>query len=66
MTTIINTPRSEDSGSNGALLLLALVVLIAGTLFYVYGLPAMRENTESPGITIPDTIQVDVNANEAN
>jgi hypothetical protein len=72
MTTIINSPPTQapapaEGGSGFAGILIGVVlVVIIGFLFFVYGLPAMRNtgnaNTGSggPTINVPDKVQVEI------
>ena len=52
MTTVINTPgNSDDSGSNLIAVLILIVVIVgAGALFFMYGLP-MIQNSQKPSTT---------------
>jgi len=63
MTTIINTPQPAGDSSGGMGMIIGLVVLVVfGFLFFVYGLPAIRQmKLGSPQINIPSTIDVNVN-----
>ena len=49
MTTIINTPGSNNNGDDSGLGIIAgiLIAIIAIVLFFIYGLPAIRGN-EAP------------------
>lgn len=71
MTTIVNTPATqENTGSSTALLGLVLLLVFAFLLFF-YGLPALRGatqqvptnvNVEAPqGVDVPDQIDVNIN-----
>ncbi len=43
MSTIINTPGSQTSDSGGmGMIIGVLLVLVVGVLFYLYALPALR------------------------
>lgn len=43
MTTIINTPPSADNATSGLSIVLGVIVALAlVVLFFVYGLPALR------------------------
>lgn len=66
MTTVINTPQPASDQSNGMGMIIGLVVLVVfGFLFYVYGLPAIRQmKVGSPQVNIPSTIDVNVNQAE--
>lgn len=60
MATIVNTPAA-DSGSNmGMIVGLLLLAVIVG-LFFIYGIPALRQTTSQPSINVPDKINVNVN-----
>lgn len=64
MPTIINNPPDSGGGNSGGVgLVVGVVVVIAIIgLFFIYGLPAMRQNNSSgTTINVPDKIQVDVN-----
>ena len=66
MTTIINTPQPKEDSGGGMGTIIGLVVLVLfGFLFFVYGLPALRQiklcGTE---INVPDKIDVTVNQPE--
>jgi len=60
MTTIVNTPASNESGGMGMIIGLVIVVVL-GFLFFVYGLPMIR-NTQvgTPQINVPSQIDVNV------
>lgn len=66
MATIINTPQPTNDSSGGMGMIIGLVVLVAfGFLFFIYGLPAMRQmRLGSPQINIPSEIDVNVNQTE--
>lgn len=52
MTTIVNTPSSGESSDSGLGLILGAVMAIALiTLFFIYGLPALRQNNNQSGST---------------
>lgn len=59
MTTIINTPGTNDNGSSGLIAGIIIAVVIIA-LFFLYGLPAIRQNSapapKDPGINIDVTI----------
>jgi len=63
MPTVINNPgTTEDTGSNLVLAIVLIVVVIAGVaLFFVYGLPMLRNNSnQTPSstninVTVPAT-----------
>ena len=66
MTTIINTPQPANDQSSGMGVIVGFVVLIVlGLLFFVYGLPAIRQmSVGTPQINVPD--KIDVNVNQTN
>lgn len=47
MTTVVNTPPSNNQGGNG--------------LFFVYGLPMLRQSTQAPQINVPYKVDINVN-----
>lgn len=60
MATIVNTPAQSDSGSGmGFVFGIILLVVFFAALFY-YGLPMMRQSSQSPTIQVPDQIDVNV------
>jgi len=66
MATIINNPGNDSSGGgSGGLIVAVIAIIIVLALFFMYGLPAMRNNgkTNSGGTTVevPDKIDVNVN-----
>lgn len=63
MTTVINTPQPANDSNSGMGMIIGLVVLIVfGFLFFVYGLPALRNmRLGNPQINIPSKIDVNVN-----
>jgi hypothetical protein len=65
MATIVNTtPPAADNGGSGAGILVATVLVLGALLlFFVYGLPMMRQNAtpQAPQISVPDKIDVNVN-----
>ena len=61
MTTIVNTPPSNDTGSGMGMLIGLVVVIVLGFLFFVYGLPAIRNmRVGTPQINVPSQIDVNV------
>ena len=62
MTTIVNTPRSDNTDSSlgvifGVLLAIGLIIL-----FFVYALPALRgERRTDININLPDSISITPN-----
>lgn len=49
MTTVINNPgNGEGSDSSASVLVVFIVLLIAIVLFFIYGLPAIRDDRNTP------------------
>ncbi len=48
MTTVINNP-GDSSGSTAGIIIGIVVVVVLGVLFFVYGLPAIRNSGAPPG-----------------
>jgi hypothetical protein len=66
MATIINNPDS-GSGNNGGgagTLIGAIVLILILIIFFVYGLPALRGNSDKGGntINVPDKVDVNVDS----
>ena len=56
MTTVINTPSSGQSSDSGLGLVIGVIVAIAiVALFFIYGLPAIRQSNQPSTniITVP-------------
>ena len=51
MTTIINTPPAEKSGSPMGWIIGLVILIVLGYLGYVYGLPAIQ-NVQQKGVQI--------------
>ncbi len=61
MTTIVNTPPASKESGGGMGMIIGLIVLIVVVfLFFVYGLPAIRQ-MGTPQINIPSKIDVNIN-----
>lgn len=62
MTTVINTPANGESTGSGFVIGVAFVVIIILGIFFVYGLPALKNNTTPKSIDInlqlPATVPV--------
>lgn len=58
MATIVNNPAPE-SNSNATLIVVILLIVVFGVLFYVYGFPAFN-NVQAPQINVPSKIDVNV------
>lgn len=63
MTTIVNNPPpSNDSGGGMGMIIGLVVLLVLGYIFFVYGLPALRQvQLGSPQINVPSKIDVNIN-----
>ena len=64
MATIINNPPSSDNSGGPMGMIIGLVVLaVLVYLFFIYGLPAVRQMQfgGAPQINIPSKIDVNVN-----
>jgi hypothetical protein len=66
MTTIINTPQPTSDSSGGMGMIIGFVVLVIfGLLFFVYGLPALRNmRLGNPQINVPSSIDVNIKQGE--
>ena len=64
MTTIINTPPAEKSGSPMGWIIALIILVVLGYLGYVYGLPALQ-NAQEKGVQINVPDKIDVNVNQA-
>lgn len=68
MTTIVNNPpQSGDSGGGMGMIIGLVVLVVLGILFFVYGLPAIRQmqlgGTEVK-VEVPSEIDVNVKKTE--
>ncbi|EKD52645.1 MAG: hypothetical protein ACD_61C00282G0007 [uncultured bacterium] len=64
-TTIINNPSTGDSGGGIGMIVGLVILLVIGYLFWVYGLPAIRNmQVGTPQINIPSQIDVNINQTE--
>ena len=59
MATIVNNPGTTDSGNGMGMIVGVIVVLFIAFLFFVYGLPMMRQ-ASAPQINVPGKIDVNV------
>lgn len=60
-TTIVNPTPSNNSDNNGmGFLFGAIVLIVLAVLFFMYGLPALRQSSV-PQISIPEKIDVNIN-----
>ena len=65
MTTVINTPQPSNDSSGGMGMIIGLVVLVVfGFLFFVYGLPAIRQMGSGTQLNIPSEIDVNIKQGE--
>lgn len=60
MTTVINNPGGEGGSGVGIIVGVVLAIAIIA-IFFIYGLPALRNNNGGTNINVPDKIQVDIN-----
>ncbi|MBV9462617.1 MAG: hypothetical protein JO317_00165 [Verrucomicrobiae bacterium] len=60
MATVVNNPGNGDTGSGMGFIVGILVVVILGIVFFVYGLPALKNNTSSAPTTTEHKIDVNV------
>ena len=62
MTTIVNNPPPSNDSNGGIGMIVGLIILIvAGYLFFMYGLPAIKNmQFGTPQINIPSKIDVNV------
>lgn len=62
MTTIVNTPpANSDSGGVVGIIFGVVVLIILGYLFFIYGLPAIRQfQSRGIQINVPSDINVNV------
>lgn len=63
MTTVVNNPSGESSGSGMGFMVGMIVLAVLAVLFFVYGLPALRQSASSGGVQIEVPDQIDVNVN---
>ena len=68
MATIINNPtdagridRAEREGTGLGLLLGVILAILLGIMLLAYALPNLRNNSENPGINVPDRVDVNIN-----
>lgn len=61
MTTIVNNPTPTENNGYTGLIVGIIVIFVAGYIFMVFGLPAIR-NMQVPAaqINIPDKINVNI------
>ena len=65
MTTIVNTPAAapQSNGSDNSFgwVLVLLIILAMGVLFFIYGLPMLRRATTATQVNVPDKVDINVN-----
>lgn len=69
MATIINNPDAgsgSSSGGGAGILIGALVAIVIIALFFIYALPAIRNNKSGTTVNVPDKINVNVNQPQNN
>lgn len=67
MATVINNPGNGESNGGGAGLIIGIVILVVVVaLFFIYGLPAMRNNDSGTTVNVPDQIDVNVDTPSTN
>jgi len=59
MATIVNNPGNGESGNGMGMILGVIVILVIAFLFFVYGLPMLRQSA-APQINVPGKIDVNV------
>lgn len=52
MTTVINTPSNGESTGAGFIVGVVVVIVILLGLVFVYGVPAMRNNTATKAVDV--------------
>lgn len=62
MATIINNPPQTNEGSGMGWLVALILLGLFIFLFFVYGIPMLRQSQIFPQIKVPD--QVDININQ--
>lgn len=63
MATIVNTTPavSRDEGSGMVMVVGLILLFVLLFLFFVYGLPLLRQSTNAPQINVPGKIDVNLN-----
>lgn len=64
MTTIVNTPPAQKESGGGIGMIIGLIILVAVVyVFFIYGLPAIRNAQwgTTPQVNIPSKIDVNIN-----
>ncbi len=65
MTTVVNNPGGATTDNSLGTIFTVLMIALLAILFFVYGLPAIR-NAASPSINVPSSIDVNLPANNGN
>ena len=63
MATVINNPSTGESTGGGFAIGVILVILVALGLFFVYGLPAIRDNGPSRNVDVNVNVPTPTNNN---
>jgi len=61
MATIVNNPAPNNSGSGMGFLLGIIILVIIGAIFFIYGLPYIRQGIGGGGIQV--NVPKDINVN---
>ncbi len=66
MVTVVNNPAPSNDSGNGIGMLVGLIVVLAmGYLFFMYGIPALRQ-MQLGGTQINVPSKIDVNVKQTN
>lgn len=68
MTTVVNNPGGSSDGSGMGFLVGAIVLIAFVFLFFVYGLPMIRQSSSGvtpPSVNVPEKIDVNLNQGQA-
>lgn len=60
MVTVVNNPSTGESNGGMGMIVGLVVLVVVGLLFFVYGLPALRQMQSGTTINVPDQIDVTV------
>jgi len=63
MATVVNNPRTTDSGGGMGFLLGVILLILFAMFLMFYGLPYLGNmvSNQAPQVTVPDKIDVNVN-----